>query len=293
MPACRDVFLGRVDPRLLTGIEFGPLSNPVVRKEEGEVYYVDYTDTEGLRKAFHSTPPHLIEEVDIVWSSGTPLLPRTGKLVDYVIANHVLEHIPDFLGWMQEMHAVLRIGGLLCLTLPDKRFTFDVGRPVSTFGEVLENNVQKLTRPPLRALLDQVGFGMSVNKASLWQAGPRSHIPFDHDRSALEEAITYIARWTSSNDYIDAHVWVFTPASFLETIEALSMLGLFPFCVTFFLGTEENEYDFHVHLESTRESSDTRIAESIVSAKEMISNSPAEKLYHSRGRFSNNVLAAQ
>ena len=38
------------------GLEFGPLANPVVRKDQGRVIYVDYTDTDTLRRKAANDP---------------------------------------------------------------------------------------------------------------------------------------------------------------------------------------------------------------------------------------------
>jgi predicted SAM-dependent methyltransferase len=59
---------------------------------------------------------------------------------DFVIANHFLEHCQDPLQALQSMFRVLRPGGVLYLAVPDKRFTFDVDRPVTPLEHVLEDH---------------------------------------------------------------------------------------------------------------------------------------------------------
>jgi SAM-dependent methyltransferase len=44
---------------------------------------------------------------------------------DFVVANHVLEHVTDPIGALAEWHRILKPDGLLLLSLPDKRYTFD------------------------------------------------------------------------------------------------------------------------------------------------------------------------
>jgi hypothetical protein len=68
--------------------------------------------------------------------------------------------------------------------------------------------------------------------------------------------------------YVDAHCWVFTPASFLDAIEALACIGCFPFVVAGFFPTEPGSAEFQVRLESTTDSSDAAVAASIASARQ-------------------------
>jgi hypothetical protein len=86
----------------MTGIEIGPSFRPVVAKNEGDVIYVDHLDTE-LLKAKYADDPNVdtckIVSVDAVWGSQT-LLQGVGRRVDYVIASHVAEHVPDLVGWL-------------------------------------------------------------------------------------------------------------------------------------------------------------------------------------------------
>jgi predicted SAM-dependent methyltransferase len=44
---------------------------------------------------------------------------------DFIIANHVFEHLDNPLKALIEWHRVLKGGGILFLTVPDKRRTFD------------------------------------------------------------------------------------------------------------------------------------------------------------------------
>ena len=53
---------------------------------------------------------------------------------DFVIANHMLEHTRNPIGDNNRKDVrVLRPNGILYLALPDKRFTFDAGRAVTSY----------------------------------------------------------------------------------------------------------------------------------------------------------------
>ncbi|HEY6538461.1 MAG TPA: class I SAM-dependent methyltransferase, partial [Candidatus Dormibacteraeota bacterium] len=58
--------------------------------------------------------------------------------VDFVIANHVIEHLDDPIRGLQEMLRVIRVGGLLFLAVPDPRATFDIDRELTTVDHVVD-----------------------------------------------------------------------------------------------------------------------------------------------------------
>jgi hypothetical protein len=126
----------------------------VVLKHEGEIIYVDHLDTNSL-KAKYADDPNVdvskIVSVDAVWGSRT-LLQAVGRSVDYVIASHVAEHVPDLIGWLGEIREVLRPGGTLRLIVPDKRFTFDIDRRETELADVLAAYVVKARSPMPRAI---------------------------------------------------------------------------------------------------------------------------------------------
>ena len=123
----RKAILGNLDVRTLKGLEIGPLHNPLVRKADGVILYVDHADTEFIKKA--NPNPQFnnddIVNIDIVWGD-RPLKGLVPHPMDYVLASHVIEHVPDMIGWLMDLHGALKEDGLICLAIPDRRFTFDL-----------------------------------------------------------------------------------------------------------------------------------------------------------------------
>jgi predicted SAM-dependent methyltransferase len=59
---------------------------------------------------------------------------------DFVIANHVLEHVEDPLRALRSVARVLRPSGVAYLALPDKRFTFDKDRVITSLDHLIRDH---------------------------------------------------------------------------------------------------------------------------------------------------------
>lgn len=116
------------------GLEIGALYNPVFVRPGVTVRYVDWEPTESLRDQVRLMPHHQdapIVNVDIV-DNGDTLATVAEQSQDFIIANHFLEHVQDPIGTVKRHLEILKPGGVLYYGIPDKRFTFDRSRPVTT-----------------------------------------------------------------------------------------------------------------------------------------------------------------
>jgi SAM-dependent methyltransferase len=73
--------------------------------------------------------------VDVI-DDGAALRTVPDESQDFVIANHILEHVQNPIAAIQRHLEVLRPGGILWLGLPDKRLTFDRARPVTPLAHI-------------------------------------------------------------------------------------------------------------------------------------------------------------
>jgi SAM-dependent methyltransferase len=111
------------------GLELGPGHEPFPLPHGVTVRYVDRwapTENQALFPELdHPTfpPPDIQADLDVDRLGGVD-----DATVDFVIASHVLEHLADPLGMIDEIHRVLRFGGVALLLLPDRLRTFDAGR---------------------------------------------------------------------------------------------------------------------------------------------------------------------
>jgi predicted SAM-dependent methyltransferase len=124
------------------GIEIGALNAPLRVPPAALVRYVDHAGADELREIYaeelsmHGWP---LVEPDVV-DDGERLAKFGDESVDFVIANHMLEHAEDPTGALKHFLRVLRPGGILFLTLPDARRNFDNPRPRTTPEHLLRDH---------------------------------------------------------------------------------------------------------------------------------------------------------
>lgn len=245
----RAKMLDGLDVAKLHGVEIGPLAWPLVRKTDGDVIYVDFTDAESLREKYRpqgNVPVHEIVDVDAIWGANT-LQQAIGedRKADYVIASHVIEHVPDLLAWLSELRAVLKPGGEIRLAVPDKRFTFDYLRRETEAADVLAANIAGARVPQPQRVLDFVLNYVDVDKVAAW----KGEIAADSlvRKNSIQEAMNK-AQQSASGEYVDVHCWVFTPRSMGALFARLAKDGLIDLeCIQFY-DTAPGEYEFFIAL---------------------------------------------
>lgn len=123
------------------GIEIGALHSPMQVPPTARVRYVDRMSVEELRRQYPELDEHQLLEPDII-ADGERLEPIEDASQDFVIASHFLEHCQDPIGALQHMLRVTRPNGIVFLGIPDKRYTFDRNRPVTTFEHLLRDHTE-------------------------------------------------------------------------------------------------------------------------------------------------------
>lgn len=240
--------LGALDVASSAGVEIGPLANPLVRRAAGRIRYADHASTAELREKYagHGWDTAAIVDVDLNLHGKTLAQALGGERVDYVIASHVIEHVPDLVSWLADLHQCLGGRGAVSLIIPDQRLCFDAQRPLSTTGELFEAFEQRRTRPSLRQVFDFWTLYSQVDSAAVWSgAVDTSTLP---RAGTLRNAREKCEDLAQTSGYADVHCWVFTPASFLERCAELAELGLLPFGVERFFPTARGDLDFFVTL---------------------------------------------
>lgn len=120
------------------GIELGALHLPLRVPPGARVKYVDRMPVEELRRQYPELASEPLVTPDII-ADGELLETVGDETQDFVIANQFIEHCQNPLLALRNMFRVLRPGGTLYLSIPDKRYTFDADRPVTSVEHLFED----------------------------------------------------------------------------------------------------------------------------------------------------------
>ena len=239
-------------------IEIGPSFAPVAAKADGWATTVlDHAPRDELIAKYTHHPGvdvSRIEEVDIVWTGG-PLHeafpPAAQGRYRALVASHVIEHVPDVVAFFHSAETLLREDGVIALAVPDKRLCFDCLRPTTTTGQILSAARARRSRLTDASLFDAVAYdARPANGAPSWAretaGGPAPAM-------ALEVAAAAVDGYTGLPDtpYVDAHAWVFTPASFALLVLELGALKIIDWRIETIV--ERQHMEFLVRLRRGRE----------------------------------------
>jgi hypothetical protein len=203
------------------GLEIGPSYNPTLRKLDGfNIEIADFQDAAALRR-WH--PEQDIEEVDYV-TDGRPLTEVIDRrrAYDFIIASHVVSHVPNLIGFLTDCQELLKDDGVLVMAVPDKRRCFTLFRGLSTTGDVLQARHEGRRLHPPGQHFDQHAFTASRDGHVVW---PLDYAAPPEPVSSLEVAQAKFNQAAASTAYIDAHSWSFLPSSFRLIMRDLWDLG--------------------------------------------------------------------
>ncbi|MDG2046755.1 MAG: methyltransferase domain-containing protein [Halioglobus sp.] len=242
--------LSRIDVASQSGIEIGPLNRPIVIPDMGDIAYVDHASTEQLREKYRNDPNVDIERImDVRYIWGDKSLEQAvgpNKKFDYVLASHVIEHVPDVVTWLKEISTILKPGGILSLAIPDKRYTFDQIRTCTSSADLIDAYIRRLRKPSCKHIFDHFSLVAEVDCQKAWASEYQHQAP---KKMLTEEIAFQMCQDAVCHDkYVDSHCWVFTPYSYFENLKTLIRLGLLDFEVVDYFDTEYGEIEFFVML---------------------------------------------
>lgn len=246
------------------GLEIGPLDSGIADPELHDVSFVDVFDTAGTREHYADDPNVILELIPPVdfplYADGRfrTLSEATaeGAPFDWVLASHVIEHVPDVIGWLQQIGEITGDDAQLVLAVPDRRYCFDRHRPPTTTGQALEAHEQQAARPGTRAVYDYFRTAVTVDTRDLWRgARPPGRAARMHDLPTTLAKLEH----AREGEYVDCHVWTFTPQSFLEQVKEWRELGLAPWYVER-IDEVKGSVEFHAVLRRASRTGDSAAA---------------------------------
>jgi len=155
------------------GVELGAQNCPLVSTHATKMEYVDVHTNEYLINYFH-LPAHELVPLDHVGDS-SDLSKYADGSKDFLIANHVLEHMHDPIAAIKEWSRILRPNGTMLLTVPNYRGNeYDFAGTPTTIEHLIEDHEHHAGPSDARNRLHYEEFVAAAEIA-------RSHPSF-HDR---------------------------------------------------------------------------------------------------------------
>lgn len=231
------------------GVEIGASHAPIAPKCAGyNVHVIDHATRGELLDKYKDEDVKLenIEDVDFVWK-GESYAELTGNRdhYDWIIASHVIEHVPNLVGFINSCDEILNETGVLSLAVPDLRFCFDHFRPASGLSKVIDAHYEKHTVHTPGSVAE---FNLNLVKRDDLPGWGENTLLKDRYSftNSREKVLDYLDRSVNGGDYLDCHAWCFTPHSFRLIISDLYDLGLIKMREIGFFPSEGCE--FHIAL---------------------------------------------
>jgi SAM-dependent methyltransferase len=228
-------------------LEIGPLDKPFVHRSAYDVYYADVRETEEIIEFFRNDPnvnKDKIVPIDYVIHNSYREAVGEKKFAA-VFHSHVIEHIPNIIGFLRELSEILVDGGKIIMAIPDKRGTFDWFRDVTPFRDAYD---VYHGGSPARLAFDSLLNGLSTHLLA-----SSSYIRDVSFRSEAidEERLTNAEKLYNDPMFIEhasPHYWVFTGKSFLQFLRDGIRCKLLPFRLEHFEDKGLLAHEFHVVL---------------------------------------------
>ncbi len=215
------------------GLEFGPLAHPLIKKNEGKIKYADYLDKASLIKRYASSRnPDEIVEIDYIIKPEESLSNSIPEKFNYLIACHVIEHVPNIIDWLLQLHKLLLPKGYLHLVIPDKRYTFDILRPPTPLSHILDDYYRNVQTAELDHIYEHIFVFRDIKADDIWQGQLSEHNM--KTRYSAPNAYSAATKELNSGKYVEVHCHVFTSEQFMTILKTLIDMGILPFTICAF-----------------------------------------------------------
>ena len=107
-----------VDIHNTEGLEIGALDLPTVLPGEGNCEFADYLSKGDLVKKYGVSKANIVP-IKYLVEREAPIHEQIRKRFDYIVLCHVFEHVPDSIGYLQDLELLLKPGGKMVLECPN------------------------------------------------------------------------------------------------------------------------------------------------------------------------------
>lgn len=215
-----------------SGIEVGALHNPLslAGLNITEIKYVDRMTNDNLIKQYPELGDAPLTPVDIL-DNGELLTKIADHSLDFIIANHFIEHTRNPIGTISNWLTKLKSGGIIFMAVPDKRYSSDVDRYLTPLQHLIEDSQ---IDEPTRLKRDRDHFVEWV----------RDFLKFAE--AEIEPAVTHLMQM----DY-SIHFHTFVMQSFLHMLTYMQQEQKASFTIKASADTLQGSHEFLFVLERT------------------------------------------
>lgn len=236
-------------------LEFGPLNRPLLHKREfTNIYYADVKSTNEIKKLYTSNDylkktgiivdVSTIVDIDYI-IKGSYKETFGSKKFDVIYLSHVVEHIPNIIGFFQEVYDLLKKDGRLIIIYPDKKYCFDHFRNSASFRDAYSTYKFGLKENSRLAFDFSYNVVSENNPKFFWES---KNIVNVISKNSIEDAMKYYETINNNKEFEDIHFWPFSDYDFLLFIYEMKRAKLFKFEIEEYFPTEINNQEFMVIL---------------------------------------------
>ena len=173
------------------GVEFGALGNPQLLSKNATVEYVDLiSKEEAILKYPGVSKENLVDVTHIcdIDKDGFKGIEDNSK--DFVVLCHVIEHTANPIFIFQEIFRILKPNGYFAIACPDKDYTFDKMRPLTTWEHLYDDWINKINYVEDTHLSENVKYLMP-------QIDPNNKIEFQKAIELYKNGMAHVHVWNS------------------------------------------------------------------------------------------------
>lgn len=126
-------------------MEIGALLEPAELPPGAKVQYFDVLDENQAAALFPEVPRERLVKVNFVGdvdNDGLRQFPN--EAFDFIVINHVLEHVANPINAVRESFRICRKEGIVIIAIPDKEYTFDRGRELTSWEHLWADYVKNV-----------------------------------------------------------------------------------------------------------------------------------------------------